>query len=225
LLYGRSPSAEGCDAVAVRKRGIPRYGLIVLAATVGVAIGLGAALVHNNARSPAAQQEVQPLAAQVTWAAGTKPATGFRLRDQSGRLVSLRHFRGRTVLLTFLDSVCKLECPVEGRVLREVQRRIAGTNTVTAVVSVDPWADTAATALSFARKSKWHGTWYWLRGTRARLAAVWRAYGIGVRRERGDVAHSTALYLIDAQGDLRAGYAFPFSVSTVAHDVRAVASS
>jgi cytochrome oxidase Cu insertion factor (SCO1/SenC/PrrC family) len=208
-----------------RKRGIPRYGLIVLAATVGVAIGLGAALVHNNSRSPAAQQEVQPLAAQVTWAAGTKPATGFRLRDQSGRLVSMRQLRGRAVLLTFLDSVCKLECPVEGRVLRDVQRRIGGTNTVTAVVSVDPWADTAGTAFAFARKAKWQGTWYWLLGTRARLASVWRAYGIGVRRERGDVAHSTALYLIDAHGDLRAGYVFPFAASTVAHDVRAVASS
>ena len=207
----------------MRKRGVSRYGLVVLAATVGVAVGLGAALVHNN-RSSSAQGEVQPLAAQATWAARTKPAPGFSLRDQTGRVVSLHTFRGRPVLLTFLDSVCKLECPVEGRVLRDVQQRIEGTNAVMAVVSVDPWADTGATATSFARKSKWEGTWYWLLGKRTRLAPVWRAYGIGVRRERGDIAHNVALYVIDARGFLRAGYVFPFSASSVAHDVRAVAS-
>lgn len=206
----------------MRKQGIPKYGLIVLAATVGVAVGLGAALVHNKNRSSPALQEAQPLSAQATWAAGTKPAPGFTLRDQAGHVVSLRTLHGRPVLLTFLDSVCRLECPVEGRVLRDVQRRIAGTNAVTAVVSVDPWADTGATASAFARKSKWEGTWYWLLGKRARLAPVWRAYGIGVRRERGDIAHTVALYLVDAHGDLRAGYVFPFSASTVAHDVRAL---
>jgi cytochrome oxidase Cu insertion factor (SCO1/SenC/PrrC family) len=209
----------------VPERGLPRYGLIVLAATVGVAIGLGAALVHNNKHSSAPQQEVQPLAAQATWAAGTKRASGFSLRDQAGRLVSLRRLRGSPVMLTFLDSVCKLECPVEGRVLRDVQRRVAGTGAVTVVVSVDPWADTGATADSFARKSKWEGRWYWLLGRKASLASIWRAYGIGVKRERGDVAHSVALYLIDRRGYLRAGYVFPFSASAVAHDMRALAAS
>lgn len=209
-----------------RNRGIPRYGLIVLAATVGVAIGLGAALVHNGRHhSPAGQQEVQQLAAQATWSPGTKPAPGFRLRDQTGRSVTLQTLRGHVVLLTFLDSVCKQECPVEGRVLRDVQQRIGGTGAVSAVVSVDPWADTGATATAFARKSKWQGPWYWLLGSRSRLAAVWSAYGIGVRRERGDIAHSVALYVIDKHGDLRSAYVFPFSASAVAHDVHVIATS
>lgn len=211
--------------MAAPERGIPRSGLIVLAATIGVAIGLGAALVHDRKQSTPGLQEVQPLAAQATWASGAKRAPGFSLRDQGGRLVSLRSLRGRTVMLTFLDSVCKRECPVEGRVLRDVQKRVGGTNAVTAVVSVDPWADTGTTATSFVHKSNWEGRWYWLLGTRAKLAAVWRAYGIGVRRERGDVAHSVALYLIDARGYLRAGYVFPFSPTTVAHDVRALTTS
>jgi cytochrome oxidase Cu insertion factor (SCO1/SenC/PrrC family) len=209
----------------VRNRGIPRYGLIVLAATVGVAVGLGAALVHNNRRSPGAQQVAQPLAAQVTWSAGTKPAPGFRLRDQTGHAVTLQTLRGHVILLTFLDSVCKQECPVEGRVLRDVQTRIGGTGAVSAVVSVDPWADTGATATAFARKSKWQGRWYWLLGSRSRLASVWRAYGIGVRRERGDIAHSVALYVIDKHGDLHSAYVFPFSASAVAHDVHVIATS
>jgi cytochrome oxidase Cu insertion factor (SCO1/SenC/PrrC family) len=205
--------------------GIPRYGLVVLAATVAVAIGLAAALIRGGNHSSAAQQEAKPLVAQATWSPGTKPAPGFRLRDQGGRVVSLSSFRGRSVILTFLDSVCTQECPVEGRVLRDIQQRIRGTNTVTAIVSVDPWADTGARAAAFARKARWQGTWYWLLGSRERLASVWRAYGIGVRREPSDIAHSVALYLIDAHGDLRSGYVFPFSASAVAHDVHVIATN
>src|SRR5947208_2202287 len=102
----------------MRKRAAPRFALIVLAATVGVAVGLGAALVHNDKQSSVTNLEVQPLAAQTTWASGVKRAPSFSLRDQAGRLVSLHTLRGRPVLLTFLDSVCKLECPVHGRVRR-----------------------------------------------------------------------------------------------------------
>jgi protein SCO1 len=201
-----------------------RTHVVVLAATLGVAIGLGAALLRTR-HTPAAQEGVQSLKAQVTWRAGTKRAPAFALRDQHGAVLSLAGLRGHPVLLTFLDSVCKRECPIEGRVLADVQRKLRGTDAVTAVVSVDPWSDTAATASAFARESKWAGTWYWLLGSRARLAPVWRAYSVGVRRERGDVAHAVVLYLIDPRGYLRAGYLFPFSSTTIVHDVHAVTTA
>jgi protein SCO1 len=201
-----------------------RYALVVFAATLGVAIGLGAALMRSS-HAPAVQQEVAPLSAQIKWPAGSRLAPGFSLHDQNGHALALSALRGHPVLLTFLDSVCKRECPVEGRVLRDVQRELSGTGAVTAVVSVDPWSDTRASAIAFAHKARWEGTWYWLLGSRARLAPVWRGYSIGVRRQAGDIAHSVALYLIDGRGYLRDGYLFPFSASTVAHDARAVSSS
>jgi protein SCO1/2 len=200
---------------------MPKKYLVVLAATVGVAIGLGAALVRTS-RLPAVHVGAEPLKAEVTWSAGTKRAPAFALRDQHGTAMSLAELRGHAVLLTFLDSVCKRECPIEGRVLADLQRKLRGTDAVTAVVSVDPWSDTAATASAFARKSKWAGLWYWLLGSRARLAPVWRAYSVGVRRGRGDVAHAVVLYLIDPRGYLRAGYLFPFSPTTIFHDVHAI---
>ncbi len=200
------------------------YRPLVLAATIGVAVGLGLALLRTSHASPP-QMEVEPLRAQITWPAGTRPAPAFRLRDQTGATMSLASLRGHTVLLTFLDSVCKRECPVEGRVLAGVQRSLHGTQAVTSVVSVDPWSDTGRTATTFATKSGWTGPWYWLLGSARRLAPVWRAYSVGVRREQGDVAHSTVLYLIDPHGYLRAGYLFPFSPSSVVRDVRAVESA
>ena len=197
-----------------------RYHLVLLAATLGAAGGLGAALLRGS-HTPPAQSEVEPLSAQATWKADTKRAPNFVLRDQNGSRISLATLRGRPVLVTFLDSVCKQECPIEGRVLASVQRKL-NVSASTVVVSVDPWSDTARTAKTFARKSHWRGDWHWLLGSRARLAPVWRAYTIGVRRTRGDIMHNVALYLIDGHGYLRAAYLFPFSPQTVVHDVRAV---
>lgn len=194
--------------------------VFAVAAAVGVLVGLTAALSHSS-HAPAAEPGV--LRAQVTWAAGAKPAPPFSLRDQSGRLVSLHSVRGRPVLVTFLDSQCKRECPIEGRVLGDALRDLRHTGAVLLVVSVDPWADTPASAGAFAARAHWRGDWHWLLGHRAALAPVWRRFNIGVKQVPGDVLHSAALYLIDPQGDLRAAYLFPFSAEAVASDVRSVA--
>ena len=198
----------------------PQLRFALFAATIGIAIGLAAALLHRSQGSAA---QPSPLRAQITWAAGAKPAPGLALRDQRGAIISLRSLRGRVVLLTFLDSRCTRECPIEGHVLRDVLRGIKGTGAVTVVVSVDPWADTPASARTFAARAGWSGNWQWLLGDKAALAPVWRAYNIAVKRTPGDILHSTALYLIDPGGDLRAGYLFPFSGTAVAQDVRRLA--
>ena len=198
----------------------PQLRFALFAATIGIAIGLAAALLHRSQGSAA---QPSPLRAQITWAAGAKPAPGLALRDQRGATISLRSLRGRVVLLTFLDSRCTRECPIEGHVLRDVLRGIKGTGAVAVVVSVDPWADTPASARTFAARAGWSGNWQWLLGDKAALAPVWRAYNIAVKRTPGDILHSTALYLIDPGGDLRAGYLFPFSAAAVTQDVRRLA--
>jgi len=202
------------------RRPPPQLRFVLFAATIGIAIGLAAALLHRSQRSAA---QPSPLRAQITWAAGAKPAPGLALRDQRGATISLQSLRGRVVLLTFLDSRCTRECPIEGHVLRDVLRRIQGTGAVAVVVSVDPWADTPASARTFAARAGWSGNWQWLLGDKAALAPVWRAYNIAVKRTPGDILHSTALYVIDPVGDLRAGYLFPFSADAVAQDVQRLA--
>jgi protein SCO1 len=201
----------------------PRPFLFILfAATIGIAIGLAAALVH---RSRGSAPKSSPLRAQITWPAGAKPAPGLALRNQNGATISLRSLRGRVVLLTFLDSRCTRECPIEGRVLGDVLRGIREIGADTLVVSVDPWADTPASARTFAARSGWSANWHWLLGDKSALAPVWRAYNIAVKRTPGDILHSAALYLIDSAGDLRAGYLFPFSAAAVTHDVERLAAT
>jgi cytochrome oxidase Cu insertion factor (SCO1/SenC/PrrC family) len=202
---------------------LPRpFLLILVAGTIGIAIGLAAALVH---RSRGSAPRPSPLRAQITWPAGLKAAPGLALRNQKGAAVSLQGLRGRVVLLTFLDSRCTRECPIEGRVLGDVLRGIKGTGAHALVVSVDPWADTPASARAFAARSGWSANWQWLLGDRSALAPVWHAYNIAVKRTPGDILHSAALYLIGPAGDLRAGYLFPFSASAVTHDVERLAAT
>jgi len=198
----------------------PHYALVACAAAIGAVVGLAVAL--RSPHAPAA--EPGPLRAQVTWPARAERAPTFSLGDQRGRSVSLRSLHGHAVLVTFLDSQCKRECPVEGRVLRDVLLRVRDAGAVVLVVSVDPWADTPASARAFAARARWRGDWHWLLGDKAALAPVWRAFNIAVKRVPGDVLHSAALYVIDPHGDLRAAYLFPFSAEAVASDVRRLAS-
>jgi cytochrome oxidase Cu insertion factor (SCO1/SenC/PrrC family) len=91
------------------------------------------------------------------------------------------------------------------------------------VVSVDPWADSAASARRFVVESGWRGPWHWLLGTPATLRPVWSAYQIGVRRTKADILHSLVLYVV-VRGYERAAYLFPIAPKDVAADIRLLAA-
>ncbi len=197
--------------------------LLATAAAVGAGIGAALALAHG--RSAHTLAAAPALHAQATWPAGAKRAPDFRLRDQAGRLRTLSADRGRVVLLTFLDSHCTQECPIQGKLLAGVQRRLAaGTRAELLVVTVDPWADTGRSARAFAAESRWSAGWHWLLGTPAQLRPIWAEYAVAVRRTPSDVNHTAVLYLIDPTGFERAAYLVPFSPTDVATDVRRLAA-
>jgi protein SCO1/2 len=186
--------------------------LIALAAVlVGACAGIGVAVAQRDSGTTA-------LHAQATWI--NKVAPAFALQDQLGRTVSLASLRGHTVLLTFLDSRCHSECPIEGAQLAQIERR---THVPLVVVSADPWGDAAWSVRAFAQKERWSFDWHWLLGSPAQLQPVWRSYSIAVMRRPGDVLHTLALYVIDKHGKQRAAYLFPFVPAQVAADIRAVA--
>ena len=113
--------------------------------------------------------------------------------------------------LEFFDSHCKQECPLAGRALAAAERRLPrAERPVLVVVSVNP-LDTPASTRAAIRA--WGlgavAPWYWLRGSRAQLAPVWRAYHIFVAPEKGDIVHTEALYLLDRHGDERSGLPVP----------------
>jgi protein SCO1 len=193
-----------------------------VAAVVGIAIG--AALHGRLGSSTAAARPTAPrlpsLHGQATWPPGARPAPAFALRDEHGRVVSLRSLRGRTVVLMFEDSLCRQACPLEGKMAAAAIRHVpAARRPRVVVVSVDPAGDTPQTVAEAVHKWRLPGNVSWLLGTHAELQPVWRAYGITVIPVRGDIVHSTALYVIDRHGNERAGFLMPFVPGLVADDL------
>ncbi len=215
------------SAEAARLRGSrssPRFLLALGVVALLVGGGVGTALHFSLAsRSARAANPVPGLEGQAVWPAGRVAAPDFALRDQRGRLVSLRAQRGQTVVLAFMDSRCRQVCPLEGRVLGSAVAGLApGSRPVLIVVSVDPWADTSASARAAASHWGFAGSWHWLFGPQAQLAKVWRAYRIYVRRTAADIVHSDAIYLIDRSGYERAGFLFPFLPGPVQRDLESL---
>ena len=129
--------------------------------------------------------------------------------------------------MTFFDSHCTQECPLEGRALAAAERSLpAAERPVLVAVSVNPAQDTPASDAAAAKA--WGlsavAPWHWLMGTPAELRRVWNEYHIYVGKSvGGDIPHTEALYLIDTHGDERSGYLYPFATRFVTHDLTALA--
>jgi len=193
--------------------------VLVVAAVAGIAVGV---VLHVSVGSASTRPplHVPALHGQAVWPAGKLAAPLFALRDQRGRLVSLRSQLGRPVVLAFMDSHCHQVCPLEGRTLASAFARLpARVHPVLLMVSVNPWQDTRASTLAAARKWGLAGAWHWLLGTKRELTPVWKSYKIYVHRARGDIIHSDAIYVLDRKGFERAGFIYPFLPVSISEDL------
>jgi protein SCO1/2 len=208
-------------------RGFPlRWVALVVVAAAAAGIAGGFVLHHVRSAPVAAAPPLPELHGQAVWAAGVRPAPNFTLRDSSGAPVSLASLRGRPVLLTFLDSQCHSACPIEGRQLASIMRRLPSAERPTlVVVGVNPKGDSRAgihhAVTTWGLAGPWR--WHWLTGSRSQLTAVWRSYGITVRPTTNDILHSLAVLLIDRRGFERTAYLFPFLPSFVQGDLARLA--
>ncbi len=201
-----------------------------MTALLGVGAGIALVLLHI-ARPPglAATAPIEPSGPDISWAAGTRRAPDFHLFGQNGQPISLSAFRGRPVIVTFLDPLCRNLCPVEAGILNNVEKALpSAERPAILAVSVDPWGDARAYLLEDVQK--WHlsATWQWAVGSPRQLQAVWRRYEIGVTIAKKEFAgvmtreitHTEAAFLIDRAGYQRALYVFPFQAADVAQTVR-----
>ncbi len=147
------------------------------------------------------------------------PPKDFTLRDEAGRDVSLRQYRGKVVVLTFMYSTCRDTCPVTATTIRGALDEV-GHDVPALAVSVDPKNDTPGNAQSFLVKQRLSGgRMHFLMGSRAQLAPVWDDYGI--QPQGKGFEHSAYVLLIDKAGRQRVS--FPVAQLTdraLAHDIR-----
>jgi cytochrome oxidase Cu insertion factor (SCO1/SenC/PrrC family) len=155
-----------------------------------------------------------------TWGAGDRRAPDFLLSDQDGRPVSVAANRGRPVIVTFIDPLCRNFCPLEAQVLNQAERQIPAAHRPAIVaVSVDVYANARRYLLQDDREWRLVPEWRWAVGLPGDLAAVWKNYRIGVkvatRRINGTITyridHTEAAYVLDATGHERAMFLWPFN--------------
>jgi cytochrome oxidase Cu insertion factor (SCO1/SenC/PrrC family) len=199
--------------------------VLAVAAIAGVTIALS-----RESRAPAAVvQPAAPFSAVATWKARARPAPGFDLVDLRGAALSLTSLRGRPVIVTFIDPVCRNLCPLEAKVLMRAVARLPAADRPTIVsVSVNPAEDTAVNFTQDAVHWRLGGAWRWGVGTERQLAAVWRKYGIEVQVMKKVVAgvtvrsvvHTEGSFVIDQAGDERALFLYPFTAADIALPLR-----
>jgi len=209
---------------------MPRTFVFAVAISAGIGIGLGFGFA-NRSHSPQAAVAPESSLPDATWAAGKKPAPDFALRDQTGAPVSLARFRGRPVIVTFIDPLCRNLCPTEAKILGDVVAQLPAAQRPAIVsVSVNQWADARRFLLQDVAKWKLPSAWHWAIGPAPALEQVWKAWDIGVydtsKTVTGvtvhEISHTEAAYVVDAHGDTRALFLYPFRASVVAGVIRSL---
>jgi cytochrome oxidase Cu insertion factor (SCO1/SenC/PrrC family) len=187
----------------------PSYLVRGLAALGAVGIVLvGAAPMVSAAANPTADALVNQ-ATNGTPNAVDYPAPPFTLTNQSGATVSLSDFRGKVVVLSFLDPTCTSDCPLIAQELRIADQMLGSDIAHVDLVSIvnNPlYTSTAATA-AFDRQEGMGQlpNWNFLTGSLDRLHQSWTSYGVqtAVTPAGSMVAHSDLVFLIDRTGRLR----------------------
>jgi cytochrome oxidase Cu insertion factor (SCO1/SenC/PrrC family) len=153
-------------------------------------------------------------------------APEFVLRDQQGRLTSLAQFRGKVILLTFIDPECTEICPLTTQSMVEALKILgpaAASNVQLLGVNVNPMKPQIADVAAYTRTHGLPEQWRFLTGSPAQLENVWHSYHVYVAVKDDDVVHDTPIFLIDADGNERNVYSTDMSYQAVGDEAHALA--
>ena len=198
-------------------RGRARRAVLARAAVLG-ACCLALAACAGDAPGSPAQDKAMPAAGGMQAAAnpaldtgsslGGQPAPDFRLVNQFGQAMALSQFRGKVVVLAFVDSECTTICPLTtvSMVLAKQLLGAAGSQVQLLGVDANPDATSVSDVMAYSRAHSMVNQWDFLTGSLAQLRAAWRGFHVAVQIERGMIDHTPALFVIDQQGRERTVY-------------------
>jgi len=136
------------------------------------------------------------------------PAAGFTLLDQSGNTVSSSTFKGKTLIVTFLDPVCTDTCPLIASELREADEQLSPArraDTDVIAIAANPIFHSVRAVHIFTDREGMSTlpNWYFLTSPSLKsLATVWQNYGVGLSVPQNGVmvVHPDLVYIVNPAG-------------------------
>lgn len=133
-------------------------------------------------------------------------AHDFTLTDQNGRTFSLTSFKGKAVVLAFMDPHCTDICPIISQELIDANHDLGARSraVVFLAVNVNRFHTSVADMKKFTDEHLLRSvpSWHFLTGTPNVLKSIWAEYGVTVVAPSPtvDVIHSSFIFFIDAKG-------------------------
>lgn len=140
---------------------------------------------------------------------GSAPAPAFTLTDQRGAAVGLSDFKGKVVVLGFLDPDCTDSCPLTAAQFRWAAQTLLDHSDDVVFLAVNVNPHVASVDAVREATDKWGNSrllnWYFLTGSEQKLRPVWDAYHIAAEAgpkpgKPDEQLHSTSVYIIDQEG-------------------------
>ncbi len=156
---------------------------------------------------------------------GTKAAPNFKLTNQFGQPMSLSQFRGKAVVLGFVDSECTTVCPLTTLAMLEAKQMLGKAGDQVQLLGIDANPDAIATSnvLAYSRVHSMVNRWDFLTGSLPQLKATWKSFNIYAKVVGNQIDHTPALYVIDPQGRERMVYLTPMAYSSITQSAQVVA--
>lgn len=151
-------------------------------------------------------------------------APEFSLAGSDGAELKLSRYRGKVVLLGFGFTHCPQVCPTTLALLAQARKKLgtAGNEMQVVYITVDPERDNAERMRQYL--SSFDPTFVGGTGTPNQLSAVRKNFGIVANKVASaggySVDHSSSIYIIDRDGNLRAMMPYGRNADDFAHDVK-----
>jgi cytochrome oxidase Cu insertion factor (SCO1/SenC/PrrC family) len=108
---------------------------------------------------------------------GQSAAPDIKLENQFGQPMSLSQFRGKVVILAFVDSECTTVCPLTTLSMVRARELLGAAGDRVQLLGADanPTATSVGDVMAYSQAHAMVNQWDFLTGSPAQLRAVWKA--------------------------------------------------
>lgn len=142
------------------------------------------------------------VAALMATAPASLYKTGWRWTTETGRQVSLDHWRGTPVIVVPFYASCRVRCPLTIEKVRRVDAayHARGLTAPILLVTLDPRADTPERLARFKQSAGLPASWTLLRGDTSATQALARALGVRATPDDAHIDHRVRIVVLDEDG-------------------------